>query len=420
MSDEGIPTLHIRSLWDAESHPTPSVRVDTIISPEDGDQISLVAPTHAALRDDGRVVLGDAGTRRTWIRDAEGRWTEGPGPWEGPDQIRSLGGVWPGGLGSDPGAGTDSTPDGGFMVHDVETGELVAFDSAGAAGDRLRIGTDHALHGPGVSTGPWPSALHPLTDGSWVVAVATPNDGPDESGVLSGTVRYTLVTGPSLDDETSLGEGPALPFRVMGGGAAPLPFAHVAHLAAAGQQVAVHDGTAARASVVDVAAAPGPDGSLPAALHVDWHDAAVRISDIHRDRVRAFLLEMAPGDMSDEDRDAWLGGLMDSFVWPDALPPLGALHLTPSGDLWLGSPLRTGLDMPQRPERVAEWRVVSVDPDGEPTVRQVTLPDGVVTVLGPAGPAHPQAVLVLLRDPSERQGMGLLHLQAPEESPAGS
>lgn len=421
-SDDGVPTLHIRSLWEAESHPTASVRVDTIISPEEGDHISLVAPAHAALWDDGRVVLGDAGTRRTWIRNREGTWSEGPGPWEGPNQIMNLAGVWPGGLaGLEPDTANapapdsepdpDTAPSEGFVVHDVGTGELVAFSPTGSALARTRIGSEQALHGAGVSTGPWPSALHPLADGSWVAKVAAPNDGPDQNGVLAGTIRYTWVSGPTLDQETPLGEGPALPFRVMGGGAAPLPFAGIGHLAAAGRRIGVHHGDGARVSLSDV----DTDGTLTPTLHIEWHDDSVQVTDTHRERVEAFLLEMAPGDMSDEDRDGWLVGLMDTFIWPEVLPPLGALHLTPSGDLWIASPLRTGLDMPPRPERMAEWRVVSTYLDGEPNVRRVTLPEGVITVLGPAGAAHPGAVLVLLRDPSERQGLGLLEL-GPHDS----
>lgn len=416
--EDGVPTLHIRSLWDTEAHPAADVRLDTILSPTDGDMISLVAPAHAALWGDGRVVLGDAGTRRTWIRSQDGEWSEGPGPWEGPDQIRSLAGVWLGGLeGGTP--GSEMAAADGFVVHDAETGELVAFDPAGSAGDRVSVGSGEALHGPGVSTGPWASALHPLADGSWVAEVTTPDDGPDADGILSGTIRHTHLTSPSLDEEASIGTGPALPFRVMGGGAAPLPYAATGHLAAAGHRVATHDGTRARVSLLQV----DIDGTLTPSLDLEWHDDAVPVSDSHLERVEAFLLEMAPGDMSDTDRDAWLGTLMDTFVWPEALPPLGDLHLTPSGHLWIGSPLRTRLDMPPRPERVAQWRIVSTDavldpeaepgadPEAGPMVHQVTLPEGVVTVLGPAGPAHPRAVLVLLRDPSDRQGLGLMELQ---------
>jgi hypothetical protein len=95
--------------------------------------------------------------------------------------------------------------------------------------------------------------------------------------------------------------------------------------------------------------------------------------------------------------------------YPETLPPLGGLRLGSQGDIWLGWPERSGLELPASPEVIREWRVVAPATDGTaPRVFRFVLPSNSILLgLGNTA-AGDEGFLLLIRDELERQGLGFL------------
>ena len=385
---EPVPTLEISNLWGGDWPELPGLVIDTLVAPQDGDDIDLLAPLHAAFLSDGRMVLGDAGTRQLRIASADGSWEVGPGPGSGPGELRSLGGVW--------------ASDEGFIVHDPQASTLLRFD---AAGDWVE---QHPAAG---ASGPWVPRMERLGDGDWLAGIPETAQPTAGSPVLGATLRLVRGTGDP-DDERVIGTGPLQPYFVQGGGAAPIPFASIALFAGAAGSV-VH--FAGEASEVDRIDSLGETN-----LRLRWTDVREPLDASHRDALGDYIRQSAPADTPPEFLDQMIAGLQDGIPYPDRLPALGSLRLGSDGAIWLGGPIRSGLETDIEPELIPDWRVVITDPEtDEVRVHRVTLPAG-ATLLGPVhhrGPAQapgwsdsiePGAFFVLFRDEMDRQGIGIL------------
>ncbi|TVP43504.1 MAG: hypothetical protein EA350_13535 [Gemmatimonadales bacterium] len=393
---DGVPTLTIGNLWANEWPAIPALTIDTIIGPSDGDALGLMAPLHAAILSDGRIVLGDVGMRRIWIGSDSG-WVAGPGPGQGPGEMRSIGGVWPAGQ--------------GFIVHDPGTGDLVRFDSLGRWIDRERVGIERAIHGPGTSIGAWAPSVERIEDGNWLVAVPLVAEARADGPVRSVEAQYVWVSGHPAEGETSLGSGLLRPLFLQGGGGAPIPFGRTGYTAGAAGSAVVFRGHEAALERV------GPDGSVT--LRVQWTDRPGPLGPAHHGALGDFMRASAPSESPDVF-EPMIATLREGIPFPERLPHLGALRLGEDGALWLGWPERSGLETPTEPELVAEWRIILPDEGTEKSqVFRGSLPPG-VTLLAPAveselarapgwtGHIDRGAFFVLLRDDVGRQGIGLL------------
>lgn len=402
VEDEGVPALRIEGLWDSDWPHVPSLEVDTVISPSDGDELGLVAPLHAAILAGGRIVIADAGTRRVWIASDAGGWTAGPGPGPGPGELRSIGGVW--------------SADEGFVVHDRQTGDLVRFDGNGEWIDRTGVGIEHAAHGSGDAFGTWVPSVQHLGGGEWLVAVprisSVRSDGPTQTA----DAQFVWVFGHPAEREVPLGAGPLRPLFVEGGGGAPIPYAQSAYVAAASGSVVMFRGV--DPSVEQL----GPDGATT--RRIRWTDPPQALGESHREALGEFMRASAPSEMPSQALEGMIATLRERLPLPERLPYLGDLRLGGDGAIWLGWPERSGLETPTEPELVREWRVVPPAAwAGQPQVLRVTLPDG-ATLLGPATEAGVErapgwsgavgrgAFFLLLRDEMGRQGIGVLRYGA--------
>lgn len=102
----------------------------------------------------------------------------------------------------------------------------------------------------------------------------------------------------------------------------------------------------------------------------------------------------------------------ERIPWPETLPHLGALRIGADGALWPGWPERLGVEFPERPELVREWRVIHAgDGTAPPRVHRVLLPAG-ATLLAPDDPGRGGGhFFILLRDGMDRQGVGILRVE---------
>jgi hypothetical protein len=394
----GVPTLEITGLWGSDWPELSPLRIDTLVAPAGGDDFGLVAPLHAAILADGRIVLGDAGARRVWMASDGGGWEEGPGPGGGPGELGSLGGVW--------------AMDDGFVVHDTRAGDLVRFDAAGRWLDRTRVGLERAVHGPANSRGPWFPTLHPLGGGAWLAAVPEVVSARVEGGAQTVDAEFVWMRGHPAEEEVPLGTGTLRPLVAEGGGGGPVPYAPSAYVAGAAGSVVRFQGSDPTVEAL------GADGSV--ARRVRWTDAPEPLTAEHRGTLGAYMRQIAPSEMPPEVLEELIRSWGELMPFPETLPHLGDLRLGEDGTLWLAFPERSGFEMPEEPELVREWRLVPPDAwTGEPRVLRATLPEG-VTLLGPAPAAEPAwapgwtgrveegAFFVLLRDDLGRQGIGIL------------
>jgi hypothetical protein len=401
MDEDGVPTLTVEGLWEPDWPHLPSLEVDTLISPSDGDGVGLVAPLHAAILADDRIVVADVGTRRVWIASDAGEWSEGPGPGEGPGELRSIGGVWP--------------SNGGFIVHDPQAGDLVRFDADGGWLDRSGVGIEHAVHGAGSSIGAWAPSVHRVDAVEWLAVVPMTSEIRSDGPVQRVEARFVRVFGHPADREMSLGTGPLRDLFVEGGGGAPIPFARSSYAAAASGSVVMFLGDDPFVEV------QGPDGTVT--RRVRWTDAPQALGASHRGALGDYMREIAPDDIPPEALENLIANFQD-IPLPERLPHLGDLRLGEDGAIWLGWPERSGLEVPTEPELVREWRMVPPEGwDGEAQVFRVTLPEG-ATLLGPvieagearapgwSGAVRRGSFFVLLRDPMGRQGIGVLRYGA--------
>jgi len=398
---DGVPTLTIGELWGSGWPTVPDLVIDTIIAPSDGDAPGLMAPLHAAVLPDGRMVLGDVGTRRVWISSNSGEWTAGPGPGQGPGELRSIGGLWPAGE--------------GFVVHDPATGDLVRFDSLGRWIDRERVGSQRALHGPGTSMGAWAPALEQVAGGEWLVSVPMITEVRADGPVRSVEARFTWVSGNPAEREVPLGSGLLRPLFIEGGGGAPVPFGRQGYAAGASGSAAIFRG--------DEPVLERMNGDGAVTLRVQWTDEPGPLGPTHHAALGDFMRASAPSG-SAEQLEPMITAFRERIPFPERLPHLGALRLGTDGALWLGWPERSGLETPTEPELVRQWRVIVPgegpgEGPGQARVYGVSLPPG-STLLSPAtesdaarapgwaGDIGPGAFFVLLRDEMGRQGIGLL------------
>lgn len=402
MEVEGIPVLTIEGLWESDWPNVPALEVDTVISPLDGDELGLVAPLHAAILADGRIVIADAGTRRVWIATGAGGWTAGPGPGPGPGELRSIGGVW--------------SVEEGFVVYDRQMGDLVRYDGNGGWIDRNGVGIEHAAHGPGDAFGPWVPSIHQVGGGDWLVAVPRVSSVRVDGPTQTADAEFIWVFGHPAEREVPLGAGPQRPIFVEGGGGAPIPFAQSAYVAAAAGSVVVFRGD--HSSVEQL----GPDGTTT--RRVRWTDRPQALGASHRDALGEFMRASAPSDLPSEALEGVIAAMQERIPLPERLPHLGDLRLGEDGTIWLGWPERSGLETPLAPELVREWRVVPPRAwAGQPDVLRATLPAG-AALLGPTagapvtrtpareGSVDQGAFFLLLRDEMGRQGIGVLRYGA--------
>ncbi|TVP55158.1 MAG: hypothetical protein EA351_11455 [Gemmatimonadales bacterium] len=388
LDGEPVPTLEIGNLWSGGWPERPGLVIDTLVAPQAGDDIDLLAPLYAAFLSDGRMVLGDAGTRQLRITSGDGSWEVGPGPGSGPGELRSLGGVW--------------ASDEGFIVHDPQAGTRIHFDAAG---------TWIEQHPAAGASGPWIPRLERLGDGDWLAGIPETAQPTAGSSVLGATLRLVRGTGDP-DDERVIGTGPLQPYFVQGGGAAPIPFASIALFAGAAGSVVHFAGEVSEVDRID------PLGETT--LRLRWTDMREPLDASHREALGDYIRQSAPTDTPPEFLDQMIAGLQEGIPYPDRLPALGALRLGSDGAIWLGGPIRSGLETDIEPELIPDWRVVIADPDtDEARVYRTALPAG-TTLLGPVhhqGPAQapgwsgsiePGAFFVLFRDEMDRQGIGIL------------
>jgi hypothetical protein len=400
--DGGVSVAELKGLWASDWPGLPGVSVDTVVGPLAGDDLGLVAPLHAAVLSDGKLVMADVGTRRVWIRSGAGEWREGPGPGGGPGEFRAIGGVW--------------AKDGGFIVHDPQAGDLIHFDEEGRFIERQPVGHLGARHGPGVRAGPWAPTVQPLGPEHWLVSVAGPPESVGSGSVMQAHYRFTVVSGPPSDGELEIGSGPTRLVYVEGGGGAPVPFAPSALAAGAAGRIAMFGGGEPKVEVLDQA------GTVIS--RVQWTDVPRPLDATHRGALGDYMRAVAPQGVPAAALDPMIASLNDAMPYPETLPHLGDLRLGLDGTIWLGWPERSGLEMPTDPELVREWRVIAPGVRGqEPRVYRVVLPEG-TTLLGPKGapgdPASPEgsgpvgegAFFLLLRDPMGRQGLGVLRYRA--------
>jgi len=393
---DGVPTVTIENLWANEWPAIPGLIIDTIIAPYDGDTLGLMAPLHAAVLYDGGVVLGDVGTRRVWIGSDSG-WVAGPGPGQGPGEMRSVGGVWSAGK--------------GFIVHDPGTGDFVRFDSVGRWIDREQVGTESALHGAGESVGAWIPTVEQIENGNWLVAVPLIAERRTDGPLRFVEARYVWVSGHPAESEMLLGSGALRPLFLQGGGGAPVPFGRTGYTAGAAGLAVVFRGDKPIVERID------PDGTVT--LRVQWTDQPGPLGPSQYGALGDFIRASAPSQSPDV-MEPMIARLQESIPFPERLPYLGALRLGEDGALWLGWPERSGLETPTEPELVTEWRVIIPGEGSEqPRVFRGSLPSG-VTLLAPAaesveartpdwsGQIARGAFFVLLRDETGRQGIGLL------------
>jgi hypothetical protein len=116
-----------------------------------------------------------------------------------------------------------------------------------------------------------------------------------------------------------------------------------------------------------------------------------------------------PADAPAEAVDQLIASFEAVMTYPETVPHLGGLRLGSQGDIWLGWPERSGLDLPANPELIGEWRIVVPAADGTaPRVFKVVLPvNSTVLSLG-ENAAGEEGFFILFRDELDRQGMGFL------------
>jgi hypothetical protein len=390
----GVEIVEVAGLWTSDWPELPGVTIDTLVSPEEGDEIGLMAPLYAALLPDGGLAIGDVGTRRVWRSHEGGEWTEVAGPGQGPGELRGIGGVW--------------ARDAGLVVFDPVTSELVHFDDQGRHSARHSVRTEGEHAGTGGSARVGPPTVQALGEDEWLLAEPAPPEPEGAAGVLVSDIRFFRVSESPALGQREVGGGRARPIFVEGGGGAPIPFAATALVAGAGGRVALFEGDRPEVEVSDGAGIPR--------MRVRWDDDPMPLGPNHRGALGDFMRQMAGGDADAGGLDAMIRSLTERIPLPETLPHLGDLRLGQDGAIWLGWPERSGLELPTEPERIGEWRVVIPANDGAPArVYRVGLPTG-TTLLGPIAdlstPAD-GAFLLLLRGDLGRQGLAVMRTRGP-------
>jgi len=383
----GVPSIEIDGLWSSDWPDLPGVLVDTLVSPSAGDDFGLVAPLYAALLSDGGMLLADVGATRVWIGDGHGGWSQGPGPGQGPGELRSIGGIW--------------MNDGGFVVHDPLAGDFIQYSVEGGLIERRAIGTDRALHGARGQPTFWTPPVQRVDEDSWLVAVPVVRERTDPQALVEAEIRFVWVTENPSPQEREIAVGSAQPMVVLGGGWAPALYAPSAFGAGGNGRVVVFTGTAPEVDVFDRTGA--------ATLRVRWTDVPMVLGASHRSTLGTYMRANFPPEAPEEAVEELLGSYEAAMTYPETLPPLGGLRLGSLGDIWLGWPERSGLELPASPELIREWRIVAPAAGGtEPRVFKFALPANSTLLSLGENASGEEGFLLLIRDELERQGIGFL------------
>jgi len=158
----------------------------------------------------------------------------------------------------------------------------------------------------------------------------------------------------------------------------------------------------------DVGEVSGYDQNAALIWSVRWNDPIGPYTPAHANALLDFVLAQQPGDLPPAVREQLSGrmrGFLDEMELPLTLPPIGAILITASGDLWLAHPESPGIATATQPEVHTDWWIVRTSARSyEDAVHKVALPAGVSAI----GPSNEGDLLALLVDDFGRQGLATI------------
>ncbi len=288
----------------------PEVEIGTL---EGAEEYQLFQVSAALRLPDGRIVVGNGGTKELRLYDAAGRFVKRRGrEGEGPGEFGAVGAV---------GIAGDS-----LYVFDVELARVSVFDLEGA------FSRSYPVRVPGIAF-PYPVGV--LDDGGWVLVSGFVFSSQDIAAVVRDTslVVHLRADGTAAD---TLGRFPTIEFFVWGDGtlttAANRAFGR--SLASAVGARRVYLGDTERYEI----AAYSPDGVLESVLRRTVPPRPVAAQDIERYKEADRRRLVRPEFRQQMER------LLAEMPYPDEMPAFGGLQVDALGNLWVSEFKRPAAD----------------------------------------------------------------------------